>query len=309
MKILVTGGSGSVGRDVVPALLDGGYEVTVLDRQCGAPAPPHSRFTFLEGSIEDRDAVARALAGADAVVHLAWSFSDDPRALLERDLLAEQTLLELCRANAVKRFVLTSSAVVYGNPRPEPIAEDVVLRPLEGRKPAYGVAKELAENLALLAAQTGGPPATVLRFWWAFGGTVAGRHLREMMRTAASGEPIRVPAGCGGSFVSADDLSRAVVLSLTHPAAVGRIFNVASAFVTWEEVAQLVIEAVRSRSAIERVPPEAWAGAPFLAGTFRLDDRRARELLGYRPRGGASDVRSQLGASIARTWSEVPRPA
>ena len=53
---------------------------------------------------------------------------------------------------------------MYGKPIRVPIDEDHPLRVLEARKPAYGMAKEFAEKLTLLAARTEGPPATVLRF-------------------------------------------------------------------------------------------------------------------------------------------------
>ena len=133
MRILVTGGNGSIGRDLVPALLGRGDEVVVLDRELCALQGHGSGLELIEGSVEDRAAVARALRGVSAVVHLAWSFSDDPGALIERDLLGQQVLLELCRAGKISRFVLASSAVVYGKPLGGPIDEHHPLRVLEGR--------------------------------------------------------------------------------------------------------------------------------------------------------------------------------
>ncbi|HUJ25787.1 MAG TPA: NAD(P)-dependent oxidoreductase [Myxococcales bacterium] len=305
MRILVTGGSGSLGRDLVPALLGRGDQVVVLDRECGALRGHGSRLQLIEGSVEDRTAASRAVRGVDAVVHLAWSFADDLRTLIEQDLLGQQILLDLCRAEKVRRFVCASSAVVYGKPLHNPIGEEHPLRPLEARKPAYGLAKEFAEKLALLAGRSGGPPATVLRFWWAFGGEIGGRHLRDLLRTAASGEPLRVPAGSGGSFLSAQDLNQAVGLSLSHPAAPGAVFNLASAYVSWEEIARMVVEVTGSRAGVELVPASRWTGAPFLADAWELDDRLARERLGYRPLRDPAGLRDQLQASIARTWQAL----
>jgi nucleoside-diphosphate-sugar epimerase len=89
VRVLVTGGNGSVGRDLVPALLLRGNEVVVLDREVSAlRAPgPHRHLDLIEGTVEDRAAVARAIHGAGAVVHLAWSFADQMQTLLERDLI------------------------------------------------------------------------------------------------------------------------------------------------------------------------------------------------------------------------------
>jgi UDP-glucose 4-epimerase len=312
MRVLVTGGSGNVGQDLVPALLAGGHEVVVLDRDLAAlSARPHPRLHLVAGAVEDRARVEEAIRGAEAVIHMAWSFSEDPATLLERDLRGHQLLLDASRAAKVKHFVYTSTAVVYGKPVRVPIDEGHPLRLLEARKPSYGIAKDFAEKLALLAGRTGGPPATILRFWWAFGASIGGRHLREMLRTAAGGKPLLVPASCGGSFVSMEDLGQAIGLVLCNPAAFGQVFNVASDYVTWEEVARMAAQATGSAAGVEVVPPERWTGAAFLADAWHLDDRLIRERLGFRPVRGPAALRDLLGRAIARAWDEdrALRPA
>jgi UDP-glucose 4-epimerase len=306
MRILVTGGAGSVGRDLVPSLLAGGHEVVVLDREPGGLGP-HPRLEVVAGAVEDREKVEQAIRGAEAVIHLAWSFSEDPGTLLQGDLRGHQILLEASRAARVRHFLYASTAVVYGKPLAVPLDEKHPLRVLEARKPAYGIFKELAEKLAFLAARSGGPPATVLRFWWAFGASIGGRHLREMLRTAASGEPLLVPAGCGGSFVSMEDLSRAAELCLGNPAAFDHVFNVGSAYVAWDQVARMIVEITGSRSAVEVVPRERWTGAAFLADPWELDDRLIRQRLGYEPRRGPAGVAELLRRAIASTWEELRR--
>jgi UDP-glucose 4-epimerase len=307
VRVLVTGGNGSVGRDLVPALLDRGNEVVVLDREVSALRIHGERrhLDLIEGALEDRAVAERAVRGAHAVVHLAWSFADDLRTLLEKDLSAEQSLLDLARAEGVRRFVYASSAVVYGKPLRTPIGEDHPLLVLQARKPAYALAKEMGEKLALLAGLGAGPPATVLRFWWSFGGEIGGRHLRDLLRTAASGEPVRVPQGCGGSFLSAGDLAQGVLLALSEPGAAGRVFNLQSAYLTWEEVAGMAVAATGGKGNVELVPPAQWTGAPFLADAWRLDDSLARERLGYRPGAGPVALRLQLQQAIARTWQRL----
>jgi len=304
MRVLVTGGNGSVGRDLVPALLDQGHEVVVLDRDVSAlrTCGGHRPLKLVEGSIEDAGAAWRAMHGAEAVVHLAWSFADDMQALIRTDLAGEQLLLELARAENVQRFVVASSAVVYGTPRDVPLREDDPRRPLLARKPAYALAKEFAEKLALLAGEGGGPRAVVLRFWWAFGSEIGGRHLRDLLRAAASGEPVRVPAGSGGSFLSAEDFARAVGLALTRNAAAGQVFNLKSASVTWEEIARIVLDVTGRKGAVDVVAPPDWKGASFLAGSWLLDDSLARERLGYRPLRDEQAVRAQLRRAIEKTW-------
>jgi UDP-glucose 4-epimerase len=306
MRILVTGGNGSVGRELVPALLARGHHVVSLDKALEAlQAHSHPRLELVPGAVEDAAAVGKATRGAEAIVHLAWSFSDDPQVLLEQDLRGHLLLLDAAKAQGVRHFIYTSTAVVYGKPVRVPIDEDHPLRVLEARKPAYGMAKEFAEKLTLLASRAGGPPATILRFWWAFGDEIGGRHLREMLRTAAAGKPLLVPRDCGGSFLSVEDFVQAMELVLLNPGSFGQVFNLASSYVTWEEIARMAVEITGSSAGVQVVPQADWSGAAFLADRWELDDRRIREKLGFKPTRDPAGVREALRQAIARTWQRA----
>ena len=305
MRILVTGANGSVGRGLIPALLDRGHQVIGLDKGAGVErAIAHPRFSFVQGPIEDPATVEQALAGVEAIIHLAWSFSDDPRVLVEQDLRGHALLLEAAARQKVAHFIYTSTAVVYGKPSRVPVDEDHPLNVLAARKPAYGVAKEFAEKLVLLAGQAG-MSSTVVRFWWAFGDDIGGRHLREMLRTSAEGKPLAVPADCGGSFLSQDDFNLAVETILQRPTTAGRVFNLASAYVTWDDVARMVVQVTGGRGGIDLVPRDAWAGAAFLADRWELDDRRIREQLGFKPCRDEAGVREALRQAIGATWARL----
>lgn len=306
MRILVTGGNGSVGRGLVPSLLAHGHHVVVLDKVLGAAqAIACPQLSFLEGAVEDAAAVAKATRAAEAIIHLAWSFSDDPLHLLEHDLRGHVLLLGAARDQGVRHFIYASTAVVYGKPVHTPIDEEHPLRVLDARKPAYGMAKEFAEKLTLLAARETALSATVLRFWWAFGDEIGGRHLRDMLTTAAAGKPLQVPAECGGSFLSQADFNLAVETILSAPAAGGRVFNLASAYVTWEEVARMVVKVTGEKSSVEIVPRETWTGAAFLADRWELADQRIRTAVGFKPTHDSGKVREALGRAIAATWERL----
>jgi len=305
MRILVTGGNGSIGQGLIPSLLACGHQVVVLDKELGVVrAIAHPQLSFVEGAVEDASAVAEAARDAEAIIHLAWSFSDDPAYLIEHDLRGHLLLLKAAREQGTKHFLYASTAVVYGKPIRSPIGEDDPLRVLEARKPAYGMAKEFAERLTLLAARETDLAATILRFWWAFGEEIAGKHLRDMLRTAAAGKLILVPGDCGGSFLSQDDFNRAVEAILEQPTTGGRVFNLASTYVTWEEVARIIVAVTGSSAGIEVVPREAWKGAAFLADRWELDDRRIREALGFKPVRDPAGVREALRRAIAGTWQQ-----
>ncbi|WP_326796682.1 NAD-dependent epimerase/dehydratase family protein [Streptomyces sp. NBC_01808] len=121
MRVLVTGGAGFIGSHVVSALAERGHEAVVLDVRDGGP-PGRTCDTYLQGDVRDRDAVAAALAGADAVCHqaamvgLTEDFADAPAYVGVNDLGTAVLLAAMADAG-VRRLVLAGSMVVYGEGR------------------------------------------------------------------------------------------------------------------------------------------------------------------------------------------------
>jgi len=304
-KILITGGAGSCGRPMVVSLLSQGHEVRVIDKDVSPlRSITDNKLTLIQAGIEDRDALKPAVAGVDAVLHLAWSFSEDPLEVVERDLRGHIFLLEEMASQKVRHLIYTSTAVVYGKPRYSPIDEGHPLVVEEARKPLYGIAKAAAEKLCLMYGKTKGPPATIVRFWWAYGDEIGGRHLREMLKAASAGERLSVPGDSGGSFVHMADLAQGVDRSLFQPKAYGQTYNFSTVYVTWEEVAAMVRDVTGSRSEIKRIPREKWTGSAFLADPWELDDRRARETLGYAPM-EAVEAKASLKRAIGNCWGAM----
>ena len=139
-RVLVTGGAGYVGAVLVPKLLEAGYKVSVLDlylygedvlKECrGNPG-----LREVKGDIRDPTAVALALEGCDAVIHLAC-ISNDPSFELNPDLgrsINLDAFVPLVRAAKradVKRFIYASSSSVYGIKEGVEVTEDLPLDPL-----------------------------------------------------------------------------------------------------------------------------------------------------------------------------------
>lgn len=304
-KILITGGAGSCGIFLTDSFLKRGYEVVIFDRNVDpALSLQGDGLKVMEGHLEDRDAVKSALEGADAVVHLAWSFSTDPMETLEQDLKGHINLLEEMADQKTGHLIYTSTAVVYGKPRYSPLDEDHPLIVEEARKPLYGIAKAAAEKLCLLYWKERGLPATVIRFWWAFGDDIGGRHLREMLKTAAAGEPLVFPGDSGGSFLYLEDFYQGVEKCLMSPASFGQTFNMATVYVTWDEVAGIVREVTGSTSKISSIPSSEWKGSAFLADPWELDDTLARQLVGYAPT-DPGEAKVQLKKAIAARWDSM----
>jgi len=301
MKFLITGGAGSVGQALTLFFLEKGHSVRVLDKKADQRQfLEHRNLELINGAIEDLSVVNEAVRGIDAIVHLAWSFSDDPMELLTSDLKGHILLLDAAAAEKISHFFYTSTAVVYGKPVRSPVTEEDPCLVEDARKPFYGIAKLTAEKLLLAYFRTKGLPVTIFRFWWSYGEEIGGRHLRDLIKLAQAGEPLTVPKEAGGSFLHLDDLTNALLMALQKPNTFGEIFNLSTLFLTWEEVARIIIEVTDSSSPLEVIPAKEWKGAPFLADAWELSTGKAERVFGYRPTVSPSEARKRLKEAIAR---------
>ena len=120
MRVLVTGGAGFIGRELVGRLCDGGHDVVVLDRVAERVDP---RARLVHGDLVDPAACAEAVRGVDVVSHqaarvgLGQDPSDLPLYAADNDLGTANLLADLWAAGFGGRFVLASSMVVYGEGR------------------------------------------------------------------------------------------------------------------------------------------------------------------------------------------------
>ena len=303
MKFLITGGAGSVGQALTRSLLEKGHSVRVLDKKTDQlQSLAHQSFELIKGEIEDPSAVSEAVKGIDVIVHLAWSFSDDPMQLLASDLKGHILLLDAAAAQKISHFFYTSTAVVYGKPIKSPITEEDPCLVEDARKPFYGIAKLTAEKFLLAYFRSKALPVTIFRFWWSYGEEIGGRHLRDLIKLAQAGEPLTVPDDAGGSFLHVDDLTNALLIALQKPETFGEIFNLSTLFLSWEEVARIIIEVTNSSSPLEVIPAKEWKGAPFLADAWKLSTEKAERVFAYRPTLSPSEARQRLKEAIAQCY-------
>jgi len=180
-RVLVTGGAGFIGSNLVEALLRRGDTVRVLDDLSTgnlenlAEAPAWARegggtFEVIEGSICDPDVVSRAVDGASAVLHQAAIPSvprsvKDPVSTNEVSVRGTLLLLVAARDAGVKRFVYASSSSVYGESPELPKIETMTPEPIS----PYGVAKLAAEKYACVFHRLYGLGTLSLRYFNVFG--------------------------------------------------------------------------------------------------------------------------------------------
>ncbi|HXY47351.1 MAG TPA: dTDP-glucose 4,6-dehydratase [Thermoplasmata archaeon] len=174
MEIVVTGGAGFIGSNLVHYWLDRHPDdrMTVVDaltyagrRESLADLAGVPRFTFLHRSISDAEAMNSAVRGADIVVHLAAeSHNDraiaDPMPFVETNVRGTAVLLEACRKQSVPRFHHVSTDEVYGSlslDDPARFSESTAYRP---RGP-YSATKAGSDHLVRAWYETYGLPVTV----------------------------------------------------------------------------------------------------------------------------------------------------
>ena len=172
--ILVTGGAGFIGSNLVDALLARGYSVRVLDNLSTGKRsnlPADGRVELIEGDVADAQAVRGALQGCAAVVHLAAVASvqasvDDPVGTHRSNLIGTLNLCEAMREEGVRRVVFASSAAVYGNNgEGRPIDEDTPKSPLT----PYAADKLASEHYLDFYRRQHGLEPVVFRFFNIYG--------------------------------------------------------------------------------------------------------------------------------------------
>ncbi len=158
--ILVTGSAGRVGRAVVAALLADGRAVRGFDLK-----PSGGTGEEVVGSLEDAQALSKAIEGVSAVLHLgafmSWAPADCDR-MFAANVEGTRRILDAASAAGVRRFVFASSGEVYPENRPEflPVTEDHPLRP----NSPYGLTKLLGEELVRFHQRIGRMETVILRF-------------------------------------------------------------------------------------------------------------------------------------------------
>jgi UDP-glucose 4-epimerase len=302
-RFLVTGGAGYVGSHIVAALVERGDSVVVLDNlRTGHRAAVPSGTQLVVSDLADAATLDAVLADGpwDAVFHFAALSQVGESMRLPFLYLIDNgvngmRLIEACVRHGVMRFVLSSTAALYGTPKTVPIREDAVLDP----ESPYGDSKRMLERALFWAERVHGLRYASLRYFNAAGADPSGRlgedhrpesHLSPLVIDAALGRrpelavygnDYATPDGtCIRDYVHVTDLADAHLLALSRLERGSISVNLGNG--AGHSVLEVIkaVERVSQRKVPFRISPRRPGDPAVLVAS----SERARQELGWQPR-------------------------
>lgn len=291
-SVFITGGAGFIGSTLASRLVDTN-RVTLFDNFrrdafTGTSLADHPSITAVRGDILDADALRAAMAGHTHVVHCAAiagidTVSTSPVTTMRVNTIGSANVLAAANElDECRRVVCFSTSEVFGRFAFKVTEQDNTSIGAVGEpRWTYAVSKLAEEHLAIAYHTEFGLPVTVVRPFNVYGpGQVGEGAIRNFMMRALANEPISI-YGDGSqirSWCYVDDMVRAVLIALEHPAAIGESFNVgnASAVATTTGLAEAIVRLTGSTSEIthvERSGPDVELRVPNTA--------HAKNVLGF----------------------------
>jgi dTDP-glucose 4,6-dehydratase len=293
-RVFVTGAGGFIGSHVAERLAECGAEVLACVR-----SNSRNHLGFLEdiadgerirvciADVRDLQALSRAMAGADAVLHLAAQISipysfEHPYEVAETNTLGSLNVLMAAKSNHLQRVVLTSTSEVYGTAQYVPIDER---HPKHAQSP-YAASKIAADAFATSFHLSGDLPVVILRPFNTYGPRQSDRAIiPALIAQALTRDEVEVGnTAATRDFTYVSDTVEGFLCALRCEAAVGREINLGTgADISIAELAQKIIHLVGRDNCWKSV---ACRQRPAASEVRRLvsDNRLAREILGWSPR-------------------------
>lgn len=242
-KILITGGAGFIGSNLVEHFLGKGHQIVVLDnfatghRHNIAQHAENPEFLLVEGDIRNMDDCQKAVKGVDYVLHQAALGSvprsiKDPQTSNDVNVSGFLNMLVAARDEGVKRFVYAASSSTYGDSESLPKVEDVIGKPLS----PYAITKYVNELYADVFSRTYGIETIGLRYFNVFGrrqdpnGAYAAVIPKFVMQFMKHESPTINGAGdYSRDFTYIDNVVQMNDLAMTtdNPEAVNTVYNTA----------------------------------------------------------------------------------
>ncbi len=268
-NILVTGGAGFIGSNLVTNLLQKNYSVTVIDNLSAGKmenldsAKSNPNFKFIQGDIRNPKDLEKAMQGADAVAHLAALIDvsasvADPILTHEINVTGTLNVLQEAAKSKIKKVVFASSTAVYGDTKILPVKEDTPFQPIS----PYAASKVAAEAYCSAFAGCYGLETVRLRFFNVYGpkneNSPYSGVITKFLLKAKQNQPLIIE-GDGEQtrdFIHVNDIVTALTLALEAKNASGEAYNVCTGKpITINKLAKTVTEVVHKDLESKHAPP------------------------------------------------------
>jgi dTDP-glucose 4,6-dehydratase len=295
-SVLVTGADGFIGSHLVEELVTSGYKVTAFVQYNSfnswgwldnCKRELKEKFTVVAGDIRDPHGVKSAMAGCDAVAHLAALIAipfsyNSPDSYVDTNIKGTLNVLQAARELGVKRIIHTSTSEVYGTAQYVPIDEK---HPLQGQSP-YSASKIGADQLAFSFYSSFKLPVVTIRPFNTYGPRQSARAVIPTIITQVAKGKTEIELGSTTptrDFSYISDTVNGFVKALQSDNGVGEVINLGSNFeVSIGQIANLIAKSFNTEIEIvtkrERLRPDNSEVERLWA-----DNSKAKQLFSWSP--------------------------
>ena len=314
MKVLVTGGAGFIGSNLVNKILSHGDKVIVLDNFKNGSLDfllDSDHLQVVKGDIRDKEVIHKLISEVDSVYHFAAAVGvnnilDNPLEAISVNILGSQVVLDAA-AKFHRRIIIASSSEVYGKNLNQPLTEidnRVTGNPSNYRW-SYSDSKAIEEAAASFLYKKMDLPITIIRFFNIVGPgqkIESGMVLPRFIDLAKRGKSIKV-YGDGTqtrTFCHVNDAVSAIEGLASNPKSTGETYNVGSTEeVSMYELAKRVISLTNSKSLISLVPYDK----AFDSGYEDIPRRKPNigkinNLIGWQPKYSLDEIIKEVASSM-----------
>ena len=303
-EVLITGGCGFIGSEIVKQLSKIGANVTIIDNLSSGKKKYIEGFpnvNLITADVLDDDAIKKVVKDKEYIINnVAMPFIPDsyyvPKKFFDINVNATISLaLEAIKGKKVKRFTHISSSEIYGSARTVPMDENHITSP----QSTYAVSKLAGERVVFTMHKEHNLPAVIIRPFNSFGPNITQPYIiPEIITQIMNGDVVKlgnINAKRDLTYVS--DTARGIILSLVKEGIVGEVINVGSQKAySIRELVELISEIMGKKVSIEI---DQTRFRPFDVETLICNFDRAQKLLNWKP-----EISIKEGLKRTIEWSQ-----
>ena len=308
-NVLVTGGAGFIGSEVVRQLLDNDASVTVLDNFSSGKKeylPSNKKkLKIIKGDILKDGMVAKAVKDQEIVIHIAaLPFIPDsyyyPADFFKVNTIGSVNMFWQCiKSKSVEMFLQLSTSEVYGSAQYTPMDENHPTTPHS----TYAVSKLAGDRATFTLHKENGFPAVIIRPFNSYGPRFTEPYIiPEIINQILSGSKELTLGNVNASrdFTFVSDTAEAILRALVEKKAVGEIINVGSGTeITIHDLAFKIAKVAKKKIKIRY---DESRERPYDVNRLICNNKKARELLGWKPK-----ISIDKGLKITFDWAKKNR--